>query len=317
MSYDVLTMGEALLRLTPPNYQRFDQTKSLEMHIGGSELNTAVGLARLGLNVRWFSRLTDNGIGRRIARELVMQGVDASAICWTPQDRIGIYYMEEGKSPRASQVIYDRAGSAMSHIQPTDFDQTALLTPLPRLCHLSGITLAISQSSAQTARVLWEACRAQNVIMSFDLNYRAKLWTPDQARAGCDFWMQSADIIFIPERDAITIYGTSDLSELHARYPQATLIMTKGANGASAITPEGEFFHQEVYPVETVCRIGGGDAFSAGYLYGHLNQANIKTCLRYGSAVAALKYTLPGDLPLIDRQQVLDLVYSATQSLQR
>jgi len=202
--------------------------------------------------------------------------------------------------------------------QPADLDLNALLNPLPRLFHLSGITLAISESSSKTAQIIWEACQARGVSLSFDVNYRAKLWTPNQARAGCEFAMQTASLIFIPERDAMTIYGTSDLSELHARYPQATLIMTKGANGASLITPDGEFFHQDVFPVETVCRIGGGDAFSAGYLYGHANHADAKMCLRYGTVVAALKYTLPGDLPLIDRQQVFDLIKNTvTESVQR
>jgi 2-dehydro-3-deoxygluconokinase len=318
MPYDILTMGEALLRLTPPHYQRFEQTKALEMHIGGSELNTAIGLARMGMAVRWFSRLTDNLIGRHIARELTAQGVDTSLIRWTPHDRTGIYYMEEGKAPRPSQVIYDRAGSAMSHITIDDVDLDGLLVDSPHLFHVSGITLAISQTSAESAQKLWQACQTRGIKLSFDINYRAKLWSTTRAREVCELWMLTADLIFIPERDAMSIYGTSDLLDLHGRYPQATLIMTRGAQGASAITPTGEHYHQAVYPVETVCRIGGGDAFSAGYLYGVVNQESVQVCLRYGAAIAALKYSLAGDLPLIDRHQVLDLVQSGnTQSVLR
>lgn len=318
MPYDVLTMGEALLRLTPPHYQRFEQTKALEMHIGGSELNTAVGLSRMGMRVRWLSRLTDNGIGRRIERELIAQGVDVSAICWTSDQRTGIYYMEEGKTPRASQVIYDRAGSAMSHITPDNIEIETLFADSPRLFHVSGITLAISDTSAEATQKLWHACHERDVLLSFDVNYRAKLWTTSQARARCEMWMQSAHLIFIPERDALALYDTSDLTELHRRYPQATLIMTRGAHGADGITPNGDISHQAVYPTETVCRIGGGDAFSAGYLYGYLHQAPVGLCLQYGAALAALKYSLAGDLPIIDRQQVFDLIQNNTApSVQR
>lgn len=318
MPYDVLTMGEALLRLTPPHYQRFEQTKALEMHIGGSELNSAVGLSRMGMRVRWLSRLTDNGIGRHIERELVAQGVDVSAICWTSDQRTGIYYMEEGKTPRASLVIYDRAGSAMSHITPEHISIDTLFADAPRLFHVSGITLAISDTSAKSAEKVCHACHERGISLSFDLNYRAKLWTPSRAREVCEMWMQTAHLIFIPERDALALYDTSDLTELHRRYPQATLIMTKGAQGADAITPTGEHYHQAVYPTETVCRIGGGDAFSAGYLYGYLHQAPVATCLQYGAALAALKYSLAGDLPIIDRQQVFDLIQNSTaQSVQR
>lgn len=304
---DLLTFGEALLRLTPPDYRRLEQSTVLEVHIAGSELNTAVGLARLGLKVRWVSRLTDNVVGRLIEKTLLTQGVDASQIIWTQNDRVGIFYMEEGKAPRASQVTYDRAGSALSRMQLDDLDRDALLQDPPRLLHLTGITLALSKDCASIARHLLSDCQQKNIPLSFDFNYRSRLWSVESARQVCESFMRAASLIFIPARDAQAIYGTRSLEELTDRFPQAAIVMTQGADGASMITPEGEQFHQPAISAEIVCRVGGGDAFDAGFLYAHLKNMPPQMCLRYGNAAAALKYSLPGDLPLFDLQQVIQL----------
>jgi len=310
MTVDVLTFGEALLRLTPPGHRRLVQTHTLEMHIGGSELNTAVGLARMGLSVAWLSRLTDNALGRLIERTLLVERVDGSHITWTDADRIGTYYMEEGRGVRASQVIYDRAHSAISHIQPTDLDLNALLVKPPRLLHLTGITPALSQRAAATVHHLADACHERGVPLSFDLNYRAKLWDAQSALSTCDRLMQTARYLFIPARDAAHLLNCTDLTDLHARYPNATIIMTRGADGASAITPAGDVVHHPIFATETVCRVGGGDAFAAGFLYASLQEHDLRACLRYGAALAALKYSLPGDMPLVDPAQVHQLVQS-------
>lgn len=308
MAYDVVTLGEALLRLTPPDFRRLDQSPLLEMHIGGSELNTAVGLARLGLCVAWVSRLTDNVVGHHIVRTLRAQGVMTDHVIWTDTDRVGLYYVEEAKAPRTNQVTYDRAGSSMSRIQPEDIDLAALNPSSCRLLHMTGITLALSASCIQTVQYLVTAFQTCGIPLSFDLNYRMRLWDMDTARQVCEPFLQAASILFIPARDAVTFYGTDDLERLHARYPQATIVMTRGAQGASAITPEGSTFSRPAYPAETVSRIGGGDAFAAGFLYAYLQSQDIPTALAYGNAVAALKYSLPGDMPLVDRSRVLQII---------
>ena len=309
--YDVLTFGEALLRLTPPGYRRLEQTSTLEMHIAGSELNTAIGLARMGIKVRWASRLTNNALGRLVAQTLISQGVDTSAIRWTPDDRLGTYYMEEGKGIRASQVIYDRVNSAISRVQPDDIDFASLLQKPPRLVHLTGITPALSDSAAATTQQLADQCRKQGVKLSFDLNYRAKLWDIETACTVCTPLMKQADYLFIPARDAHAMLGTNDLDDLHQRYPQSVIVMTQGEKGASAITKDGkQKYHQSIFQTETVCRVGGGDAFAAGFLYGCLQDVDVAACLKYGAAIAALKYSLPGDMPLVEAQTVHNLVQS-------
>lgn len=311
MHSEVVTFGEALLRLTPPGYLRLEQARLLEMHVGGSELNTAVGLARLGVTTRWTSRLTHNVAGRLVAQTLAAQGVDTSGIIWTNADRMGVYYMEEGRPPRASEVTYDRAGSAVSRITLAEADVAAWLSPTPHLLHLTGITLALSDGCREVALALLEAAKAAGVRVSFDLNYRGKLWDVGVARDVCAVFMAAADYVLIPERDAEVFYGVSALDALHERFPSATVVVTRGAAGAAAVTPDGEVVQQPAFAAETVCRVGGGDAFAAGFLYGVVRGLELALALRYGAAVAALKYTLPGDMPLVDREQVEALVHEA------
>jgi 2-dehydro-3-deoxygluconokinase len=320
MSVDVIAFGETMLRLTPPGFERFSQASSFEVHIGGSESNTAVGLSRLGLRVAWLSRLTDNPLGRKIAEGLAAHGVDTRRIIWTSADRVGTYYLERGTRPRGSQVFYDRAGSAMSRIEPGDFPGDVWMEERPRVFHTTGITLGISPSAAATAEAAARQAKEAGVLISFDVNYRSKLWSPEAAQRGCATLMGLADIVFIPERDLATLYGcpTHDVSEAidnFARHcPQATVVVTRGRQGAAARTALGAVHLQPALMAEEVERLGGGDAFSAGYLYGLLTSADVVQALRWGVAVAALKYTIPSDLPLIDLREVRALVEGETRS---
>lgn len=300
-NYDVVTFGEPLLRLTPPNFQRYEQTQLFERHVGGSELNTSVGLARLGLDVAFFSRMTDDPIGRLIERELITQGVHTDEIIWTDEGRTGIYYMEEAKSPRPSQVTYDRLHSAISLMQPIHIPDEF---PATKLFHLSGITPALSDSAYRTSLALLEQAKENAAKISFDVNYRAKLWSIETAAERCKPFIEAADVVFIAQRDALRLYHVETLEALHAMSPQAVIVMTQGSAGAVAIDSDGEIYSQGIFEAETVCRIGGGDAFSAGFLYAYLQFGDVQKALQYGAATAALKYSLPGDLPLVDLPQV-------------
>lgn len=313
--YDVVTLGETMLRMTPPGYRRISQTDYLEIEVGGSESNTAVGLAKLGLKTCWLSRLTDNPLGRRIANTLSVHGVDVSHVVWTDQDRIGLYFLEEGKPPRDSFVVYDRAGSAMSRMQPHELPDSVFQPSHARLLHLSGITPALSADAAHTARAALERAQACRWRMSFDMNYRAKLWSHQDALDGCEPFLQSAEIIFISSSDVIRLYAleydTSPefmLDALNRRYPHACIVLTNGAKGAMARDTNGTVVTQEAFYTDPTGRIGGGDAFNAGFLYGYLTYDDIAVALRWGAAVAALKYTIPGDMPLIERHEVERLV---------
>jgi 2-dehydro-3-deoxygluconokinase len=314
MIYDVVTLGETMLRFTPPALRRLEQTLEFEMHVGGSESNTSVGLARLGLKVAWLSRLTDNGLGHIIARTIASHGVDTSHVVWTPEDRVGLYFLEEGKAPRGSQVIYDRKNSAIAKMKPSDLPVDIFKKDAAKLFHTTGITLAISENAHATATKAVELSKKAGWLVSFDINYRRKLWTPNEAREGCEAIAQQADILFIPLRDAKIIYGLSEdsspeavLEFLSKRFPKAVIAMTMSAKGAMAFA-NGKTYEQDAFKAEEVGRLGGGDSFSAGFLYGYLFNGDIEGALRWGAAVAALKYSIPGDFPLIQKHEAEALV---------
>ncbi len=320
-SYDVVTLGETMLRLTPPGMRRIEQAVSFDIEVGGSESNTAVGLVRLGMKVAWLSRLTNNSLGRLIANTIGGYGVDTSGVVWTDHDRVGTYFLEEGKAPRGSTIIYDRANSAISRMQPSELPADLFQPNQAKLLHLTGITVALGPDAAATCQTALKLAKAAGWRFSFDLNYRSRLWTPAAAAAGCELFAQAADLLITPLGDARLIYGLAAqltaekvLEELAARYSQATIVVTLGKDGALGREPQGQIIHQPTFPAEEVGRIGGGDAFAAGLLYGYLqapptgSSKGLATALRWGAAVAALKYTIPGDFPLIDRAEVLRLM---------
>ena len=312
--YDVVTLGESMLRLTPPGLLRLEQTRSLDIEVAGSESNTAVGLARLGLKTCWLSRLPDNALGHLAAGELARHGVDTRHVCWTDDARMGLYFVEQGAKPRGARVIYDRKASAVSLIQPSNLPDDFFTEQGARLFHTSGISLAIGKSAAQTTLHALSLAKAAGWLVSFDVNHRSKLWSYEEARAGCHGAMGTADIIFVAQRDARALFGlesadTPRLLDTFAQtYPQALTVITQGAAGAAARTPEGEVYTEPALVAEEVDRVGGGDAFSAGFLYAYLTFGSVPTALRWGVVVAALKYSIRGDLPLITLSEVQALV---------
>ena len=313
--YDVITLGETMLRFTPPAMKRIEQTTTFDLEVGGSESNMSVGLARLGLRVAWLSRLPDSPLGRMVAGTLSGFGVDTSHVIWTQNDRLGLYFLEEGAPPRSAQIIYDRAHSAMSRMQPDDLPAELFAPGQARLLHLSGITPAISSSAAATCARALELARAAGWRVSFDLNYRGKLWSPQEAKEGCEFFVNAADLLFMPLRDASLIYGfdantnaETIIGHLAARFPQADIVLTMGGDGAlgRARGSDSQSIPQPTFPAQPVGRIGGGDAFAAGFLTGYLSADDERMAhgLRWGAAAAAIKYTIPGDIPVIDRADV-------------
>jgi 2-dehydro-3-deoxygluconokinase len=320
MSFDVVTFGETMVRLTPPGFERIEQASHLEMHVGGSESNTAVGMARMGARTAWVSRVTLNPLGDYIVNSIRAHGVDTSHVVRTLHDRVGTYFMERGSAVRPSQVFYDRAGSAMSHIRADDLPTHIFQPGFGKVFHTTGITLGISESSARAALAAARLCQQAKWKISFDFNYRKRLWSCERARAECQPMLGMADYIFIPRRDACTVLGISEsepasmLRTLAKLYPQATIILTLGAEGAAAITSEGQVFLQSAFRTVEIERLGGGDAFSAGFLLALIEEQPVDQALRLGAAAAAIKYTIPGDLPLLNRQAVDDVLAVNPQS---
>jgi len=313
--FHVVTLGEPLLRFTPASRQRIEGSTLWDMQVGGSELNTAVGLARLGLRVNYLTRLTENALGRHIRTTLAAHGVGMDNIVWTSADRVGVYYLEHGAAPRQTQVIYDRARSAVSNMRPHDLPDNLFEPNRACVFHTTGISLAVSPSLYETTLTAARRAKHAGWRISFDVNYRSKLWSYADAIVGCQPLLELADIIFMPQRDALRLWSFDNatteqvLEALHMRYPRAACLLTVGAEGARAVDQNGEMWRQSAFETQIVDRIGGGDAFSAGFLYALLTHSDSDAgeWLRWGCAAAALKYTIPGDLPLFTHNEVAAL----------
>jgi 2-dehydro-3-deoxygluconokinase len=315
MPYDVVTFGEAMIRLSPPNFRRLEQADRLDVLVGGAELNTAVGLARLGRTSAWVSRLTNNPLGRLIVNRAREAGVGADHIVWTDDDRVGVYFLEFGAAPRASSVLYDRKGSAIAAIRPGMVAWSSVFHGV-KWFHVTGITPALSPAAAETTREALQAARSAGVRTSIDLNHRVKLWSNAEANRWMTEFMQWCDVLITTEEDTERVFGIKGesyedvASQLAQRFPLKTVAITLRENPLvwkntwTAIAYHGgALLRTRSYEVEIVDRLGAGDSFAAGLIHGLLD-GDVQKGLDYGVAISALKHTVPGDFAWITRDEV-------------
>jgi 2-dehydro-3-deoxygluconokinase len=298
---DLVTFGEAMVRLTPPDFQRLEQTRNFEVYVG---------------------RMIANG-----ARE---QGVDVH-IEWTAHDRAGLYFAELGAAPRASSVLYDRAASALSRVTPGSIDWSTVFRG-SRWYHVSGITPALSESAAKVTAESLIAAKKAGLTVSYDLNYRSKLWSTEKARAVQEPLMEHVDVLITTEEDTRVVFGIgADAKDSYERveaesYAQVALALEKRfevsavavtlrenprvlLNTWSAIVAaEGKIYRAPRYEVEVVDRIGAGDAFSAGLIVSRLEDHGWEDAVRFATATSALKHSIPGDFCLVTRAEVEQLL---------
>ncbi len=303
--YDVVTFGETMLRLSPKNMKTLEQADEYEVLCAGSESNVAVAIARLGLRACWFSRLVNNPVGRRIANMIQFHGVDVSRILWTEEGRNGVAFMELGAPPRQTEVVYDRAGSAASRLDPAEIDWS-LLKGAKHL-HVTGITAALSPDCAECVARAITTAQDENVTISFDVNYRHKLWPPGTAAGVLEPLMCAADVLFMTSDDASLLFGIGGspeeaVAEAATRFGADWTALTLGGEGA-VLQTGGRIFSLPGHTVENIDRIGAGDAFVGGCLYGYF-QNDPEIALSYGLAMSALKMTTPGDLSYATLNQV-------------
>ena len=315
--YDVVTLGETMLRLAPPDFQRLEQTRTFDVTAGGSESSTAAGVARMGLRAAWVSKLPKSPLGRFIANKIREHGVDTSHIVWVDEGRVGVYFLEFGSTPRASQVIYDRKGSAISTLTADEIDWKPIFEGA-RLFHTSGITPALSKNCAEaTAKAISEA-RAAGCLVSFDLNYRAKLWSPEDARACLSKLLKQVNILITTRQDTARVFGLEgtpeelvqqmkdmfnfDVVAITLRDP-----ITVQTGTWTSMVLAARIYKGKVYDLEIIDRVGSGDSFTAGFLYGYLT-GDVEKGIAYGDAMAALKHTFPGDLTWVTEEEVLDQI---------
>jgi 2-dehydro-3-deoxygluconokinase len=325
----VVCFGEIMLRLGPPGFERLLQSPVLSATFGGGEANVAVSLAHFGLDSHYVTRLPAHAIGDAAIRALRAEGVNTSHIV-RGGNRVGIYFTETGASQRASTVIYDRAHSAISEIPPDAVDWNAVMAGAGWF-HVTGITPALGDKAAAATKAAVDAARRAGARVSVDLNYRKKLWTHTQAQAVMRPLMRDVDVVIANEEDLQSVLGvevaetdvTSGMLNVNA-YRDAAEHVTKNLgppivaitlresisasdNGWSALLWDGASgaLHQsQHYAVRLVDRIGGGDSFAAGLIYGMATGRSHQDALTFAVAASALKQTIPGDFNRVSVAEV-------------
>jgi 2-dehydro-3-deoxygluconokinase len=308
LEFEVVTMGETMLRLSPPAHGRLEHADAIDLHVGGAESNVAVALARLGRRAAWVSALPDTPLGRRVSGAVAAAGVDVSGVRFTPDGRVGLYFVEFGSPPRATEVYYDRAGSSCA--RSLGFD-AALLTGA-RFAVLSGITLGLSDHARKVGLAFAAAARASGAEVVVDVNYRARLWGPDEAREATAALTREADVVVCSARDASAVFGLAEgddratVVEFAARFAPAArlVVLTCSDRGSVAVERGGAVRAQPVVPATVVDRFGAGDAFVGGVVDSLLAGLDVAGTLAFAARLAALKCTVAGDMSLASRADV-------------
>lgn len=331
MTKKVITLGEIMLRLSTPGYQRFVQAQSFDVVYGGGEANVAVSLANYGLDSHFVTKLPNNPLGQSALNHLRRFGVQTDYIC-RGGERLGIYFLETGASMRPSKVIYDRANSSIAQAKVADFDFDAIFDGADWF-HFTGITPALSKEAATLTEHALQVAKAKGVTVSVDLNYRKNLWTPEQAQKTMTHLMQYVDVCIGNEEDAdktlgfkpgtydvtsgnLELQGYKDIFMQMKEKFGFKLIATSlresfsaSDNAWSALIYDGsKFHHSKKYDVRIVDRVGGGDSFSAGLIYGLLTDMSPSDALEFSVAASALKHTIPGDFNHVTVEEVSQLV---------
>ena len=327
MSGIVVTFGELMLRLGPPGFERLLQSPMLCATFGGGEANVAVSLAQLGLDSRYVTRLPSNAIGDAAIRALRAEGVSTQFIA-RGGSRMGVYFTETGASQRASTVLYDRANSAISEIPPDAVDWDRVMRGAGWF-HVTGITPALGENGTAATIAAVAAAKRAGARISVDLNYRKKLWTRAQAQKVMRPLMRDVDVVIANEEDLQCVLGidvegtdvTAGVLDAQAYRSAAERVtrdlgpgiiaitlresLSASDNGWSAVLWDGKTLHQsQRYVVRLVDRIGGGDSFAAGLIFGMVTGRPYDAALRFAVAASALKQTIPGDFNRVSLAEV-------------
>ena len=332
---DVVMFGEILLRLKTPGHERFFQSNKLEATFGGSEANVAAALSMFGQNTTFVTVVPDNAVGDAVVSELKKYNVNTRFI-ERKAGRLGIYFMETGAGQRPSDIIYDRKNSCIALATQSDFNWPMIFKNSDWF-HISGITPAISKNACDVTIAALKEARKAGLTVSMDINYRRKLWTyGEKASDVFKEMMNYVDVLIANEEHIrlcldITVPGIDTSKEglpddyfqklsenVKKVYPGVSSVVltrrrsyTTDINDFSAVLYDdsGSFFVSRKYHMENIVdRVGGGDAFSAGLIYGLLNYTDKKDALEYATATACLKHTIPGDIAILRRAEVEELV---------
>jgi len=327
----VVTLGEIMLRLSTPGYKRFVQSDSFDVNYGGGEANVCVSLANYGLDTNFVTKVPNHEIGQCAINALRKYGVNTNHIV-RGGDRLGIYYLETGASQRASKVIYDRAGASIAEADASEFNWEEIFDGADWF-HFTGITPALSDKAAELTLAACKAAKERDVMVSVDLNYRAKLWTQEKANKVMSELMKYVDVCIGNEEDAETVFGIkagdTDITKgeidhdsyedvakqlverFGFKYVASSLRESYSAsdNGWSIMLYDGKnSYLSKKYDLRIVDRVGGGDSFASGLIYGLLTEMPPQEAVEFAAAASALKHTIPGDFNLVNKEEIRTLM---------
>jgi 2-dehydro-3-deoxygluconokinase len=347
---DILTFGECMIRLSPPGHQRIEYANNFEVWVGGGEYNVSYALSRLGLRTSWISRLVENPLGALIKNHARAVGMDVSDVVWVPYDgvgnadRIGLNFTEVGIGVRGSVTMYDRGHAAAAHIKPGEVDWKKVFGKGVRWFHTGGICTALSDSSAAVVKESMEAAHAAGAIVSYDLNFRSKLWSSSKAIAVTKDLVPYIDVLIGNEEDfqkvlgfkvegvdeslkKLPLEGYKRMVEqvvakyLHIQAVGTTLreVVSGLVNNWSAILYyDGKFYESKRYEgLEIEDRVGGGDGFCSGLVYSFLNGGTAQEAVEMGAAHGALLQSTRGDTSMITLEEVQHVMKGGSARIKR
>lgn len=331
----ILGFGEIMLRLTPPNNQKILQSNSFEAVYSGGEANVIASLSMFGHDTKFVTKLPDNHLGQKVLSKFRGYNVDISDIV-TGEGRLGIYFSEIGHGLRSTEVIYDRKYSAISMADKSEFNIDKILDGVG-FVHMSGITPALSKSLREFTIDFIKACKQRGILVSYDSNFRAKLWSLEEAREVLEEVMPLIDIAFLGHLDMINILQFEDkglefdenLNDLYSRlfekYPNLkyAACTKRTVNSINNNSLKGYLFDGErlivsnEYNFDILDRVGGGDAFTAGVIHGILKEMSHEEIIEFGICASSLKHSILGDINIVDEQTVTSLMKNGLQNIKR
>lgn len=321
--FDLLTFGEIMLRLSPPDYERITRGDVFDKRAGGSELNVASGVALLGLRTGIISRLPQNALGTFIKNRIRFEGVSDDYLIYddSPEARLGIYYYENGAAPRKPSIVYDRMNSSITRISIDEIPESVFTAT--RMFHTSGITLALNNNTCEVTTQLIKRFKESGALVSFDCNYRANLWSEEEARTAINNILPYVDILFVSEETSRRMMQKSgELADIMKSYTTDYPVKIVCTTQREVISPRKHNFTSTIYDAKTdkfyteapykdidvIDRIGSGDAYVSGVLYGILKYGDAGKALAYGNATSSVKNTIPGDLPASDLKEIDSII---------
>ncbi len=321
--YDLIGLGEVMLRLSPPDKEKISQSETFDKNAGGSELNVVSGAAMLGIRSAIITKLPENKMGHFIRNKIRYGNVSDDYIIYdhSPQKRLGIYYYESGAYPRKSSVIYDRANSSVCSLSTAELPDD--IYEKTKIFHVSSITMALSPSLRDTTLELIKNFKAAGAYISFDVNYRAALWSEEEAKKVVESIFPYIDFLFVSEETSRRmLQRTGTLEEIMKGYADdygCELIATTRRevvspthhNFNSKMYFGGKFYEEEPYNnIEVIDRIGSGDAYLAGVLYGLLTYGAPERAIEIGNALSAVKNTVLGDMSASSIEEIESVIKS-------